>query len=330
MAFTQLIDEDDHQELSQDTKEFLTTLPKNKGWRTRHLYLFQGFWCQAKEIQAILSFQQHFRAQANDIIVASIPKTGTTWLKALTFSVVNRNLLSLGEKHPLLTSNPHDLVPFLEYNLYANNNIPAVSDSTSPRLMATHVPFQALPDSIRMESGNARVVYISRNPFDTFISIWHFMSKLRPEELGPFSFKEAFDTYCKGVIGYGPYWEHMLGYWKESLENPDKVLFLKYEEMKENITVHLKRLAEFLGCPFSAEEEKAGVIEEVAKLCSFENLKELDVNKNGKSIANFENKHLFRTAKVGGWRNHFTPSMVEQLSTLMEQKLAGSGLSFNI
>ncbi|KAK1374110.1 Sulfotransferase [Heracleum sosnowskyi] len=327
MAFTQLIEEDDHQELSQESKEFLLTLPRNKGWRTRNLYLFQGFWCQAKEIHAILSFQQHFQAQAKDIIVASIPKTGTTWLKALTFSIVNRHLFTLQKEHPLLTSNPHDLVPFLEYNLYANNNIPGPS---RPRLMATHVPFHALPDSIKMESNTSRVVYISRNPFDTFLSIWHFMSKIRPDELGPFSFEEAFDMYCNGVVGYGPYWEHMLGYYKESMKNPEKVLFLKYEELKDNIEFHLKRLAEFLGCPFSAEEEREGVIEDVAKLCSFENLKELDVNKNGKCIANFENKHLFRTAKVGDWMNHFTPLMVEQLSTIMEQKLEGSGLAFKI
>lgn len=330
MAITQVIEEDDHQELSQESKEFLSSLPREKGWRTRHVYLFQGFWCQAKEILAVLSFQQHFQAQPNDIIVASIPKTGTTWLKALTFSIVNRHLFRLQKEHPLLTANPHDLVPFLEYNLYANNNVPDLSGFASPRLMATHVPFQALPDSIKMVSSTSRVVYICRNPFDTFISIWHFMSKLRPDELGPFSFEEAFDMYCNGKVGFGPYWEHMLGYYKESLENPEKVLFLKYEELKENIKFQLKRLAEFLGCPFSAEEEREGVIEDVAKLCSFENLKELDVNKNGKCIANFENKHLFRTGKVGEWANQFTPLMVEKLSTIMEQKLKASGLSFQI
>lgn len=327
MAFTQLIEEDDQEVLSQETRELLSTLPREIGWRTRSLYMFQGFWCQAKEIQAIISCQRHFKAQANDIIVASIPKTGTTWLKALTFSIVNRHLFSVQKQHPLLTSNPHDLVPFLEYNLYANNNIPDLSQLPSPRLIATHVTFQALPESLKVDS-SCRVVYICRNPFDTFMSVWHFILKIRPQELGPFSFEEAFDMYCKGIVGFGPYWEHMLGYWKESLENPEKVMFIKYEDLKENILYHLKRLAEFMGCPFSVEEEREGVIEEVAKLCSFENLKELDVNKTGKTIANFENKDLFRKGKVGDWVNHFTPLMVEQLSTVMEHKLEGSGLSF--
>ncbi len=54
---------------------------------------------------------------------------------------------------------------------------------------------------------------------------------------------EAFEMYCKGIIGFGPFWEHMLGYWKESIEKPHKVLFLKYEDMKEDITSQLKILA---------------------------------------------------------------------------------------
>ncbi|WKA11030.1 hypothetical protein VitviT2T_028565 [Vitis vinifera] len=31
--------------------------------------------------------QEHFQAQPSDIILSSAPKTGTTWLKALTFSI---------------------------------------------------------------------------------------------------------------------------------------------------------------------------------------------------------------------------------------------------
>ncbi|KAK4788849.1 hypothetical protein SAY86_020168 [Trapa natans] len=40
-------------------------------------------------------------------------------------------------------------------------------------------------------------------------------------------------------------------YYKASLEMPNKVMFLKYEEMKERPMELLRRVAEFLGCPFS-------------------------------------------------------------------------------
>ncbi|XP_059312344.1 cytosolic sulfotransferase 14 [Lycium ferocissimum] len=319
--------------LSEELDEFLTSLPKEKGWRTPNLFLFQGYWCQPQEIRAIISTQNHFKAQDSDLILASIPKSGTTWLKALTFAIVNRNKFSVQPKnlhHPLLTQNPHELVPFLEYKLYADcNRLPDLSLLSSPRLVATHVPFVALPDSVN--TTNCKIVYICRNPFDTFVSIWHYLGKIRPESLGPLPFEEAFDLYCRGVIGFGPYWDHMLGYWKESLERPDKVLFLKYEDMKVDMCGQLKKLAEFLGFAFTEEEEKGGMIEDISSLCSFQNMKDLQVNKKGKgAISNYENSDLFRKGEIGDWVNYFTPSMFERLSNVMEEKLEGSGLTFTV
>ncbi|TKY68366.1 Cytosolic sulfotransferase 15 [Spatholobus suberectus] len=111
-------EEEEIDKLSQECKELILSLPREKGWRTRYIYLFQGFWCQAREIQAIITFQKHFQAKDSDVIVATIPKSGTTWLKALTFAIVNRrHCFTTSMSHPLLTSNPHELVPFLEYTM---------------------------------------------------------------------------------------------------------------------------------------------------------------------------------------------------------------------
>ncbi|KAJ7949398.1 Sulfotransferase [Quillaja saponaria] len=318
----------EEEKLSHECKQLLLSLPKEKGWRTPHLYLYQNFWCQPTEIQAIMSFQKHFQAKESDIVLASIPKSGTTWLKALAFAIVNRKPSAISKNHPLESSNPHDLVPFFEYKLYANDQLPDLSTMTEPRLFGTHVPFASLPNSI--VKSNCRIVYICRNPFDTFVSIWHFLNKIKPRSSPSVSLEEAFEMYCNGVIGFGPFWTHMLGYWKESIEKPDKVLFLKYEDMKGDLSFQLKKLAKFLGSPFSVEEERKGVIEKIAKLCSFESMKQLEVNKSGKSIKNFENKNLFRKAEVGDWVNYFSPLMVDKLSKLMEEKLGGSGLSFRV
>ncbi|KAF2615926.1 hypothetical protein F2Q70_00007172 [Brassica cretica] len=288
--------EEEEEGLSYEFLEMLDSLPKERGWRTRHLYLFQGFWCQAKEIHAIMSFQKHFKPLPKDVILATIPKSGTTWLKALTFTLLNRHRFDPVSDHPLLTSNPHDLVPFLEYKLYANREVPDLSSLASPRTFATHVPFGSLKGSI--EEPGVKVVYLCRNPFDT------------------------------GVIGFGPFWEHMLGYWRESLKRPEKVLFLKYEDLKEDIETNLKKLASFLGVSFTEEEEGKGVVKAVADLCSFESLKKLEVNKSNKSIKNFENRYLFRKGEVSDWTNYLSPVQVERLSALVDDKLGGSGLTF--
>ncbi|RLN29462.1 hypothetical protein C2845_PM05G23710 [Panicum miliaceum] len=54
-----------------------------------------------------------FVPRADDAILATFPKCGTTWLKALAFSITNRSRHMLAH-HPLLTRHPQDTVPFLE------------------------------------------------------------------------------------------------------------------------------------------------------------------------------------------------------------------------
>nr|ADX97329.1 sulfotransferase-like protein [Mangifera indica] len=326
------LEDEEEKFLTQECKNLLLSLPKQKGWRTPYLYEFQGFWCQSKKIQAIISFQKHFISRESDVILATIPKSGTTWLKGLVFSIMNRKHIDVKnlKNHPLLHSNPHDLVPFFEYKLYSDNQIPDLSRLPDPRLFATHIPFNSLMQQNSIKNASPKIVYLCRNPLDTFVSSWHFVNNLRPKSLPPFQIEEAFKMYCDGIIGFGPFWEHMLGYWNESLKNPTAVLFLKYEAMREDIVSNLKELAKFLGCPFSVEEEQEGVIKEIAKLCCFDKMKNLEANKTGKSIKNFENKYLFRKGEVGDWVNYLSPSMVEQLSQIMEEKLAGSGLTFKL
>ncbi|PSS24373.1 Cytosolic sulfotransferase [Actinidia chinensis var. chinensis] len=105
-------------------------------------------------------------------------------------------------------------------------------------------------------------------------------------------------------------------------------MFLRYEDLKDNPILHMKRLAEFIGVPFSVEEEKEGLIEEILRLCSINNLRELDVNKTGKTGSLLVNKTLFRKGEVGDWVNYLTPEMVERLDKIIKEKMDGFGLTF--
>ncbi|XP_049364815.1 cytosolic sulfotransferase 11-like [Solanum verrucosum] len=132
----------------------------------------------------------------------------------------------------------------------------------------------------------------------------------------------------QGVSLYGPFWNHVLDYWGKSIEKPKKVIFLMYEEIKEKPTILLKRLAEFLEFPFSIEEENCGVNDEILRMCSFDNLSNLDVNINGKLSTGEETKMLFRRGEVGDWKHYFTLEMSEKLNHIIKQKFHGSGLNF--
>ncbi|KAL0447534.1 UNVERIFIED_CONTAM: Cytosolic sulfotransferase 14 [Sesamum latifolium] len=189
------------------------------------------------------------------------------------------------------------------------------------------MPFQRLPNSIR--ESECRIIYICRNPLDQFVSLHHFFLENKTEKDAELlAIDEAFDMFCQGIQSFGPFWDHMLGYWNAHLKNPEKVLFLKYEDLKEDISSHVKKIAEFMGFPFSAEEENQGMMEQISRLCSFENLKNLEVNKSGNLHGLMKNSSFFRKGEVGDWVNYLTPEMAERIKNLMESKFQGSGLIF--
>jgi hydroxyjasmonate sulfotransferase len=313
--------------VNHEFKQLILSLPRIKGWgASQDFYFFQGFWCPSNLIQPINSFQNHFQAKDNDIVVASLPKSGTTWLKALTFAIVNRHRFSSLEDHPLLKFNSHELVPFFEYNVYGGSDSQSfqinLSNMNEPRLFGTHVPFFSLAKSIK--ESNCKIIYICRNPFDTFVSTWFFANKIRSNQSLPtLNMDEFFESYCDGISPFGSFWDHNLGYLKESMARSHKVLFLKYKDLKEDAISHVNRIANFLGYPFTREEESNKEIENIINLCGFEKMKELEVNKSGSVGLNYENKFFFRKAEVGDWINYLSPSMEEKLSKIIEEKLSG-------
>ncbi|KAG4180834.1 hypothetical protein ERO13_A10G189250v2 [Gossypium hirsutum] len=160
---------------------------------TPNFTYFQGFWCPSQLVPNITAFQNHFQALDDDIVLASKPKTGTTWLKALAFSILNRHRFPLSNS-PLASPNPHDLVPYFDMTLYNNGCHPDFADVSSPRLFATHLPYHALAESIK--NPKARIVYVTRNPLDVIVSMWHFATS-RPER-AHWPIDECFEQFCIG------------------------------------------------------------------------------------------------------------------------------------
>ncbi|CDY49196.1 BnaA09g10820D [Brassica napus] len=282
-----------------------------------------------KRYQDLISTLPHVKGWRPKAPLIGYPKTGSTWLKSLTFTIANRSRFN-DPTNPLLKRNPHELIPFIEIEFPLFPHIDVLQDQGNT-LFATHMPHDFLPDSV-VKSG-CKMVYIWRDPKDTFVSFWKFMQKQRSTR-GPLnSLEECFDMFCRGISGEGPYLDHVLGYWKAHQENPDKILFLKYENVSADPLPYVKRLAEFMGYRFTAEEEKNGVVEKVVNLCSFETLKNLEVNKGDKERADISspnvNRAFFRKGKAGDWVNCLTPDMAARMDGLMEEKFKGTGLLEN-
>ncbi|RVX00415.1 Cytosolic sulfotransferase 1 [Vitis vinifera] len=273
MVLSSTTDEDEKQRESRSKREIISTLPTEKGWKIQGLmYQYQGFWYYSGGAVEGVMWMQNASRQ------------GMKMFSWYDFSA-----------HPLLTSSPHELVPFLEF--YAEQNIPFPDLDTlsSPQLYHTHIALTSLPQPV-------------------------IDSQLVPLE-------EAFELFCKGISFYGPFWDHVLGYWKDSLASPQRILFMKYEDVKRDSLCQVKRLAEFMGFPFSSEEEGQGLIHEIMELCSFENLRNLKVNKTGAiSVGNVSTGKdtFFRKGEVGDWKNHLTAEMADRTDRIMEEKLKDS------
>ncbi|KAG8497326.1 hypothetical protein CXB51_008516 [Gossypium anomalum] len=319
-----------HQNTFKNCDELLPTLPQSKGWWVDQLFQYQGFWIHSLGIRGSMLINDHFKPRPTDIIVATSPKCGTTWLRALLFSIINRASFDFN-RHPLRKANPRELVPFFEGIIHKDGSTSFVDGIPSPRLLSTHLPYSLFPTRMTDDTSACRFVYICRDPKDVLVSKWHFANKLRPKGVPPLSLEEVFDLFCKGVSHYGSFWDHVLGYWKASLESPKKVLCLKYEDVKKEPLGCVRKVANFLGVPFTPEEENKEIVEEIVKLCSFENMSNQDVNKSDtRSQENpISNSDFFRKGEVGDWANHLSPQMSEILDQITEQKFQGTGFSFH-
>ncbi|KAL6327630.1 hypothetical protein AAG906_022053 [Vitis piasezkii] len=94
-----------------ELKGLIKTLPRKMAWNGFSFYQYQGCWIPSSAIQ------------------------GTTWLKALAFSIVNRDHYAPAQS-PLLTSSPHALVPCCEFDLFENDlNSINLDGLASPRIL---------------------------------------------------------------------------------------------------------------------------------------------------------------------------------------------------
>ncbi|KAJ4904966.1 Cytosolic sulfotransferase 18 [Raphanus sativus] len=292
-------------------QDLISTFPHAKGWMPKEtLFGYGGYWCAQPFLEGSFYAQEFFQARPGDFLICSYPKTGTTWLKALAFTITNRSRID-DFTNPLLKLNPHELVPFIEYEFSFFPQVDVLKDKGNT-LFSTHMPYELLPHSV-----GSRVVR------------WFTSGETQRTLSSPcgISYKR------EGFSVNGPYLDHTLAYWKARQENPNQILFLNYETLSADPLPYAKRLAEFMGYGFTVEEEKNGVVEKVVNLCSFETMKNLEANKGDKEREDhpspYTNSAFFRKGKTGDWENYLTPDMAARMDELAQEKFKGTGLLEN-
>jgi len=254
--------------------------------------------------------EKEFVAQDGDVFIVTYPRSGTTWTEQMVHLLVHQG--EQGEQR--LT----DAVPWLETLSHRPGGmIEFLKTLLGRRLFTSHLPYPLMPS---LDNTRAKVVYVARNPKDVAISTYfHDQSKAGYEG----TWEEHFQLFLRGDVGFGSYFDHVLPWWQASQSN-ENILFLKYEDMKNDHAGNVARIASFLDI-----QADAALIDKVVTLSSFQSMKS-GQNTNFEWIPQKEDKPKhFRKGDIGDWRNYFSAEQSQQMDDLFMEEMNGSGLKLD-
>ncbi|NWX22718.1 ST2B1 Sulfotransferase, partial [Aegotheles bennettii] len=134
--------------------------------------------------QESLAFAATFPFRPTDVLIATYPKSGTTWMQEILTL-----LFSHGDAGPAKTIPNWERAPWLEQIYFRE----ALRDTAARRLLTTHLPARVLAPTLLQAKAKGRgagVIYVARNPKDVAVSFYHFhrLAKFLPDP-------GSFDTF---------------------------------------------------------------------------------------------------------------------------------------
>ncbi|XP_042333093.1 sulfotransferase 1C2-like isoform X2 [Sceloporus undulatus] len=202
----------------------------------------------------------NFKAQPDDLIICTYPKSGTTWIQEIVDMIQQG-----GDPQKCARAPIEKRIPFLEFfppkpRLFGLELAEAMP---SPRLLKTHLPVQLLPPSIWQH--NCKIIYLARNIKDCAVSYFHFhlMNTTLPE---PGNWDQFLEDFIAGNVNWGSWFDHVHGWWNAKSDHP--VLYLFYEDVKEDPAQEICKIAQFLGLELSEL-----VVNQIVQHTVFESMK---------------------------------------------------------
>jgi len=185
-----------------------------------------------------------FKPEASDAALATLPKSGTTWMQ----QICHQLRCDGGDEE---FTNIMTVVPSLEDRFYWEGGIPKDKTQVAPpRLFKTHFCGKYIPPF-------QRSILVVRDPADACVSSYHYVRGFLPDGT-QFMPLEAFGekywlTFCNtpsygepelsGPLHHTVRW---LDRAKKEGEDQMKLLLLFYEDMKEDIEREVTKVAKFL------------------------------------------------------------------------------------
>ncbi|KAL8176883.1 UNVERIFIED_CONTAM: hypothetical protein K2H54_039766 [Gekko kuhli] len=259
-----------------------------------------------------------FQARPDDLIICTYPKAGTTWIQEIVTMIQHRGDSEKCDQVPIERRMP--FIELIRPKLFPSD-LEEVKRMPSPRTLKFHLPVQLMPPSIWEQ--NCKVIYVARNAKDNAVSYFHFhrMNLGMPE---PGNWDQFVADFLAAKIVYGSWSDHVRDWWEAKDQHP--ILYLFYEDMKEDPAREIRKVAQFLGVELSE-----AVLNQIVQHTAFENMK-TNPKTNYSATPSFIMDHtispFMRKGTVGDWKEHFTVAQSERLDEVCARKLEGSGLTF--
>lgn len=167
-----------------------------------------------------------YRPDPTDIFVMTPAKCGTTWMQQIVHGLRTRGSMDFDE----ITR----VVPWIEMAWDMGLDIHAPQVAT-PRAFKTHLNLDNVPQG-------GKYIAVLRNPKDALLSLYRFFEGWLIEKDSIPMTEFARDFYVEGRER--GYWKHIQAFWDR--RNDDDVLALCYENMKQDLSGTLERVATFM------------------------------------------------------------------------------------
>ncbi|XP_025050801.1 sulfotransferase 6B1-like isoform X2 [Alligator sinensis] len=246
--------------------------------------LYPVLLCSPATFEALESFE----ARSDDVLLAGYPKSGNNWILQILNDLVTADLKK--NKEALEERMKHEEkgdYTFLEFG--DPGKFERIKKLPFRRVLATHLLPGCLPTSISKNNAKVHVHFkILQSLLEVLEMVW------------------------------GSYFDYMIE-WNKRINNKN-IMFITYEELKENLILGVKKITEFF--EFSMTEEE---LQAVMDRSSFQAM-----NENSHSTHGTFGNILFRKGAISDWKTLFTEAQNQEMERKFEECLAETKLGAKI
>lgn len=271
---------------------------KDRGGATLMLQVVDGRYYPIFPTDVIKNLAS-LKIRADDVILAGYLKAGTHWVWEIL------RMLSAGTTEIPLAEKDQCMI-----EQQAQDEIDRLP---SPRILNTHSLFEQLPVDVLAKK--VKVVYLTRNPKDTAVSMYHHHIQLWDYYNYSGKFEDHVRLFVDGKVDFGSWFDHMDNWSRAARDNPGiPIMEVNYEDLSQNPQKIIQDLADFLDLSPSPD-----LVSNIVRECSIERMRvkkaQFDLDKEGNPI-------MYRKGKVGNWQSYFNDELNTWFDHVYKVKMA--------